>query len=254
MTHAHRISVLAVVCAAAIVGVLVFLAPIPQDPAYHAFADQRAWLGIPHFGDVLTNAPFTLIGLWGAWQAYFAAAGNVFAARTWRLPYGMFFLGLALVGPGSAFYHWSPDNDSLVWDRIPMTSAFMALLTTYIADRVSLPAAKILLWPLVVLGIASVWYWHVSDDLRPYGMAQFLTAAIILLICWLFAPRAGLRWRDTVILFTGYTFAKVFEAGDGFIWSALGPAVSGHNLKHLAAAASCLVVVSFVRRAPDTPG
>ena len=32
--------------------------PVPQDPAYHCFADGRPLLGIPNFWNVLTNLPF----------------------------------------------------------------------------------------------------------------------------------------------------------------------------------------------------
>ena len=40
---------------------------IPQNSDYHNFADQRALWGIPHFGDVLSNLPFVLVGFWGLW-------------------------------------------------------------------------------------------------------------------------------------------------------------------------------------------
>src|SRR5437899_8041465 len=29
-------------------------------PSYHHFADQRVWLGIPHFGDVASNAVYLI--------------------------------------------------------------------------------------------------------------------------------------------------------------------------------------------------
>ena len=38
--------------------------PIHQPQAYHAFADARPWLGVPRAGDVLSNVPFALVGLW----------------------------------------------------------------------------------------------------------------------------------------------------------------------------------------------
>lgn len=45
---------------------LAFLLPaIPQDPAYHAFADQRTLHGVPHFWNVASNLPFVLAGLLG---------------------------------------------------------------------------------------------------------------------------------------------------------------------------------------------
>ena len=45
--------------------IALFLPPIPQPLAYHNFADQRGWLGIPKFGEVVSNVPFAIVGLWG---------------------------------------------------------------------------------------------------------------------------------------------------------------------------------------------
>ena len=42
------------------------LAPrIPQSQSYHDFADRRALLGIPNFGDVASNLLFAVSGAWG---------------------------------------------------------------------------------------------------------------------------------------------------------------------------------------------
>jgi hypothetical protein len=50
----------------AILGVVAFSLPrIPQPVSYHHFADQRGWLGIPNFGDVVSNVPFAIVGVWG---------------------------------------------------------------------------------------------------------------------------------------------------------------------------------------------
>ena len=32
------------------------LPPIPQPASYHQFADQRRWLGIPNFANVISNS------------------------------------------------------------------------------------------------------------------------------------------------------------------------------------------------------
>jgi hypothetical protein len=54
------------IVAALIVVLAVLLAPrVPQPDSYHHFADQRPWLGVPRFGDVISNLPFAVIGLWG---------------------------------------------------------------------------------------------------------------------------------------------------------------------------------------------
>ena len=49
--------------------ILPLLPPVPQDPSYHQFADQRTLLlGIPNFWNVISNLPFVLVGAMGLWQ------------------------------------------------------------------------------------------------------------------------------------------------------------------------------------------
>jgi hypothetical protein len=48
------------------VGIACVLAPrSPQPLSYHHFADQRSWLGIPNFGDVVSNILFAVFGVAG---------------------------------------------------------------------------------------------------------------------------------------------------------------------------------------------
>ncbi len=42
--------------------------PIPQNPAYHDYGDQRVILGIPYFWNVVSNLPMLFIGSYGLWQ------------------------------------------------------------------------------------------------------------------------------------------------------------------------------------------
>src|SRR5262245_21435024 len=59
-----RYYVLFLIAAASILTLLCF-PPIHQDARYHEFADRRSFLGIPNFADVISNAPFLIIGLAG---------------------------------------------------------------------------------------------------------------------------------------------------------------------------------------------
>src|SRR5215471_14605771 len=54
--------------------VLFLVPPISQDQSYHAFADQRTLLGIPHFWNVVSNLPFIAVGAMGLWQFHRQAA------------------------------------------------------------------------------------------------------------------------------------------------------------------------------------
>lgn len=55
--------IIAALCAV----VLAVMPPIAQPLAYHNFSDPRGWLGIPNFGDVVSNVPFAFVGLYGTW-------------------------------------------------------------------------------------------------------------------------------------------------------------------------------------------
>jgi len=232
---------------------------VVQNPAYHVLADRRTLLGIPHALDVLSNLPFALVGWLGLSVALRGDAP--FADRWERAPAVALFGGTLLVAFGSAWYHLAPDNERLAWDRLPLTVAFMGLLTGLIAERLSLALARRTFLPALLFGAGSVVYWRLTDragagDLRPYALAQYGTVLAVVLLVALRPPgRAAAGPADTrwlVAALAGYVVAKLFEALDQQVF-ALGGVVSGHTLKHLAAAASvgCLVA-RLARRARAT--
>ncbi len=230
---------LAVILAVGIVAALAVAlhAPIPQPAAYHAFADQRRILGVPNFWNVVSNLPLLLVG----WAGVRELAGHSprGALASLRAAYFCFFFGGILVALGSAYYHLEPSNDTLTWDRLPMTLVFMAFFSIIIGEHLSPSLGRRLLVPLVLLGLASVVYWHLSErandgDLRPYILVQYLPAALVPAVLLLFPSRlsrVGLMWS----VLGAYALAKLFEVTDRLVFS-LGQIVSGHTLKHLVAA------------------
>jgi len=230
---------------------------IPQDPGYHLFADQRVLLGVRNCLNVLSNFPFLLVGTAGLWFVLRSVAtkgANSFLERKERWPYAVLFLGVALTCFGSSYYHLAPSNDRLVWDRVPMTLGFTGLLAAVIAERISVRAGLRLLFPLVVTGVWSVFYWHQTElagkgDLRIYLLVQFLPVVAILLLMLLFPPRYT-RGRDLLVVLGLYALAKSFELCDRQIFT-LGHVFSGHTLKHLAAVVSVYWILRMLeRRAP----
>jgi hypothetical protein len=235
--------ILAFVIVVAIVD--AFMPPIPQDPSYHNFADRRAFLGIPNFGDVMSNVPFFLVGALGI--AFFLQRRNDARGEIdpQRWPFFIYFIGVALVAFGSAYFHYAPTNETLFWDRLPMSIAFMALLSAFVVDRIQIRAGLFLLPFLVILGIFSVIYWHLTEqagqgDLRLYAVVQFFPILAIPLICILFSP-LKLDARYLVAMACLYGLAKVFEFFDHGIFDLLDETVSGHTLKHLSAAAAAYI-------------
>jgi hypothetical protein len=91
----------------------ILLPRFAQPLSYHNFADQRAWLGIPNFGDVVSNLPFAFFGTWGLWfllRLSPAEASLRFSDPGERWTYVLVFLGLLLTAFGSSYYHLAPDN------------------------------------------------------------------------------------------------------------------------------------------------
>lgn len=228
-----------------ITGVFLFVSPVPQDAAYYLFADTRQLLGIPNFGDVMSNLPFVLIGVAG-----------LFTVRTHqpRLPLGaayyVFFVGIFLTGFGSGWFHWAPGNDTLVWDRLPMTIAFMPFFAIIIGLYIAESGGRRWLLPLLAIGVFSVFYWDYTEslgrgDLRPYALVQFLPMLLIP-ICLLFLGRgrqeSGVFWG----MIGCYVLAKVLEALDTQVFG-VGGLVSGHTLKHLAAAAAPWLLLRAIK-------
>jgi len=253
---AWRLGLLAGLFLAAVAVTLAY-GPIPQDPAYHLFADRRTCLGIANFADVASNVGFALVGLAGLWYVLRPEAGAIFNDPTERRPYLVFFAGLALVSVGSAYYHLAPDNDRLLWDRLPMTIAFMALSAAFVSDRINATVGVRWVLPLLlVAGIASAIYWHWTEtrgvgDLRPYLLVQFFPMAALPVICWLFPVRRLTHGRYLFWMLLLYGAARVPELFDRVVFALLGQTVSGHTLKHLLSALAGLVVMRMLAVAPS---
>lgn len=226
---------------AGVVAIATMLTPrVAQPLAYHHFADSRNWLGVPDFGDVVSNLGFAFVGVWGLGVLLGPSRRVTFVDLRERWAYLIVFAGMVLVALGSSYYHLAPDNDRLVWDRLPMTIVFMALVDAMITERISVEAGLVLLPVLLLIGTASVVQWHLSEargagDLRFYAALQ-VYAVLVLLVMVLLAGRYT-RSGDLVIIIGFYVLAKILEILDNAIFAA-GHVVSGHTLKHLAAAAA----------------
>ncbi len=246
-----RLIILLAAVAIAIAATFLFPA-IPQNEAYHNFADKRFVLGIPNCFDVLSNAFFLLVGILGLQFVLQKPHGRQapFLDANERWPYFAFFIGVTLTAFGSSYYHLHPNDATLVWDRVPMAIGFMALVAAVLAERISVKLGIRLLVPLILIGAGSVIYWSITQsrghgDLRPYGLTQFGSLLVLALLLALFPPRYT-RGSDFVVSLLIYGVAKIFEAADKPIF-ATGHIVSGHTLKHLAAALSAYWILRMLR-------
>ncbi|RPH49524.1 MAG: alkaline phytoceramidase [Planctomycetota bacterium] len=226
-----------------------FLKPIPQDPAYHRFADQRTFLSIPHFLNVVSNLPFLVSGLFGLWSVLSKPASDYLAAWV-RWPWLALTVGIFLTGFGSSYYHWDPGDSTLFWDRLPMAIGFGAMLGIIAIERIDLRTWGTRLWvPLLIAGPGSLLYARWTGDLRFYGLLQGWVIILVPLVLLLF-PARYTGTHHWFLIFGLYGIAKVFELGDRPIFN-VGGYVSGHTFKHLfAGAASWFIYWHLHTRAP----
>jgi hypothetical protein len=226
----------------------LFVPRIAQDESYHHFADLRAIAGIPNFWNVVSNLPFALVGIYGLFLT------SRLPSRSLWPGYIVFCLAVIGVCFGSAYYHYSPSTPALVWDRLPMSLAFMAVFSLILGDRVSPTLGRALLGPLLILGAASVFYWAWTEsrgvgDLRPYALVQFLPFLLIALMLVIYpGSNDSATWIGWAILM--YFLAKLAEYFDAPIYRAVG--LSGHTIKHLLSAGAVLFALLALLRL-DSP-
>lgn len=246
MTRQRKIQLLVGLSVASVA--MIFALPVyRQSASYHNFADKRSLWCISNAFNVLSNIPFVLVGSVGLIGA---KGQHRDGAITWI--FRTLFLGVILTGVGSAIYHWRPNNGTLVWDRIPMTLVFMSLLSGSVAELIDRRWGLLLFVPLLVIGVASVWFWHLGDlrgngDLRLYGWVQYYPVIFLPVIIVLFykpGMRGEIRALGWVVFW--YVIAKICEFLDHPLYGLVD--ISGHTLKHLAASVSTWYLVVMYRR------
>jgi len=228
--------------------------PIPQDLNYHAFSDSRELFGVSNFWNVVSSVLFFIVGVVGLYKILIVR--SLCLIDDIQFMYVVLFGACILIAFGSAYYHLLTDNLSLLWDRLPMSVAFMTLFMIIISEFVSLRAGKLLFVPLICAGITSVVYWYIGEtqgqgDLRLYALVQFYPLLIIPVVLVFFKSRytqVGYYWA----LLSVYAMSKVFEYLDREIFEYTNM-ISGHTIKHVFAAMSVgILLVTYQKRSKLT--
>lgn len=215
----------------------------------HPFVDARSWWGVPNTRDVLSNLPLVLAGATGLCFL----PGRALARPTANA-LRVFFAGLILSGLGSAVYHWAPDAGSLVIDRLGMAVAFAGVLALAVAERVGQRESRSFLPAALAAAAVSAALPQLQGNVLPWAVVQFGGMG---LVAWLAlrSPASGALGVSLAGLIALYAVAKALELGDEAVFRATGEWVSGHSLKHVAAACAALPVLWSLRqhRLGDNP-
>ncbi len=235
-----------VACAVVVVAALLFSGEPwePLDP--HTFADTRSLAGVPNAADLLSSFAIVFVGLSGVRLCWGGITAELpgFPVRAETLVWLLFFGAVALTGAGSAFYHADPADDTIFWDRLPLSLALAAYIAAALTERVGLREGLLTLPVLLVFAMLSV-FFSSPGDLRYYIALQTVAVLIVPLLCALLAGPYT-RAPDWYAAAGLYVLAKIAELCDHMVY-ALGQVVSGHTLKHLLTAAAVFVLVRMLR-------
>ena len=199
--------------------------------------------------NVMSNAPFFIVGMLGLYRLY--RAQDMVIINALQPTYGVFFLSLVLIALGSPYYHLQPDNFSLLWDRLPMSMAFMAFFCIVVGEFIDEKIAAKIFYPLVITGLVSVVYWYWTEtrgegDLRLYILVQYLPVVLIPFILWRGTSSFSHGHYYWAVLGC-YVLAKLFELNDRSVFEGLG-FISGHSIKHLVSALGAYVFYRALRQ------
>lgn len=228
------------------------LPPVGLPDGYHNFADQRILLFIPNFFDVASNIPFALLGLYGVDFLTRSKKDFFPLDLSSKLAFLGFFLAVILVMFGSANYHWSPTDASLLWDRVPIVIAFVCLFGGFLSDRLNSHGVVLYVTPcLIFLSFGALaWDQYQFDqggDLRFYLLVQIFPIVILPIVCRLYPVGRLTTEKHLWQMIAWYGVSKICEFFDTRIFILTNETVSGHTLKHLAAAMAVLAVIRMLR-------
>ena len=226
---------------------LYIASPITQNPAYHHFADQRIFCGVPHLGDVLSNLTFILVGF----LAFFKSFKDKPRYEFQQFLFSFFCFSSICLGFGSAYYHWNPNDNTLIWDRLTMVFGFavtfMDSMWRYQVFKQTMSASKFALCFFVFC--ASVIYWKLFNHLEPYVLVQFFTLLIIFVLA--LVNRKTTNSKPIFLMVGIYAIAKILEYYDLKVWLMLHEALSGHTLKHIAYAVALYYFATTMKKGDD---
>lgn len=205
--------------------------PIKDKQSFFNFADKRFIFGVANGMDVISNLAFFIFGVMGLRNAFKSSLSKVAFYQCL-----LYSTAIILTCFGSSYFHLNPNPDTLVWDRLPMTMGFSAVIGMTLSERVNEKLGLITTLILIPTGFFTI-FGHKFGliTLRPYIVLQFGCLAFIALMMLLSTDKRGTNtfyWSALGF----YVLAKIFEVYDHQIFFFSGYFVSGHTLKHLAAA------------------
>lgn len=162
------------------------------------------------------------------------------------------FTAFLLLTIGSSYYHLRPNNETLVYDRIPIVIILMSFFGFIIYDCIDYTKGYKGYIIFNIVGLLSVLYWIATEhtgkgDLRLYILVQFYPIIAIPLILVFYKSSLNYK-KEIILIFLFFGLAKVCEGFDKVIFILSSNAISGHSLKHILMVGAGLEIVKLMRK------
>ncbi len=158
-------------------------------------------------------------------------------------------LAVAWIGVGSAIYHWAPGDTTLSLDWAPIGVTLMLVLAAVIHDRIGPRAGHAVQGFGPLAAVLAVGYWLLTGgttdggDMAPYVAVQLLGVALPPVLALVAPGRIATRYLLAAV--ACFVVARVLGRYDAPLLDAIG--ISGHSLKHIAAAVAAACVLRAAR-------
>jgi len=199
--------------------------PLPKE--YHNFADQRKFIGISNFFDVISNVAILIPAIY------------LITKQKKSSPLSnLLIIHIILLAIASSYYHLNPSDDTIIWDfmMIATTSMIVLIMFTNYTDIRGLL--------LYIVGILSVIYWKYNNDLRPYIL---ILIGVPLYIIVKHYKNIDLRNYIYIIIIANIIL-RLSEHNDHAIYKMTNNQISGHTLKHIFSGIGIFYVIIMLQK------
>jgi hypothetical protein len=233
---------------------IFLIAKISQNLEWVEFADRRSFIGVPNFGDVVSNIFIVWIAISGlrfVWESQ--QKSNAFEFAWERISPAVFFFGVLAKGLGSMWFHIEPNVAGIIWDQLPMTFVFLGIFGILIGDRIRSNTINELCGPLLFLTATSAGWWvwvkvngDGLSDLGPYLFVQFFPSFTMSMVL-IFFPGRYTHERDYWMVLVFYACSGFFGAYDWQTFDIL-KILSGQSIEHVLLAGGAWQLLSMFQK------
>jgi hypothetical protein len=196
------------------------LPSIPTLQEYHNFVDKSSFYGIQNGKNILSN-------LFVALPAFYLIY------REQKISF--LSINILLLAISSAYYHVNPSHNTIFMDMIFVISLNTIILSYFVDTDIGF-------W-MYIMGIVSVFYWKLYDNILPYEFLKIMIPMYGLYCLY------GTKVSNYIIPFLCLTILiRYSEYNDKKIYKATNKLISGHSLKHILGGIDIYIVILVLQK------